>query len=52
MKSTTWTVTEHSGRVKRVVVAARSQRQLDRSRRNATNPPPPEPSLRRARPDR
>lgn len=51
MKPTTWTVTEHSGRVKRVVVGARTQRQLERSKRNLTNPPPPVPSARR-RPDR
>lgn len=41
MNTTTWTVTDRNDRVKKVVVQARTQRQLDRSRHNATNPPPP-----------
>lgn len=51
MKPTTWTVSDRNDRVKKVVVQARTQRQLERSRKNALNPPLPEPSLRRG-PDR
>lgn len=47
MKPTTWTVTDRNDRVTKVVVQARTQRQLERSRRNATNPPPPVYSPRR-----
>lgn len=51
MKPTTWTVTDHTDRVKKVVVSARTQRQLERSKANAANPPPP-PYNPRRRPDR
>lgn len=47
--ATTWMVTT-GDRVQAVVVSARTQAQLERSRKNATNPPPPEPNLRRGRP--
>jgi hypothetical protein len=52
MKPTNWIVTDRKGRVRLVEVAARTQAQMDRSKRNLENPPPPEPNLRRARPDR
>jgi hypothetical protein len=39
---TTWRVTDRNDRVRTVEVAARTQAQRDRSKRNVENPPPPE----------
>jgi hypothetical protein len=47
MKATSWTITDRNERVTKVIVQARTQRQLELSRRNATNPPPPPYSPRR-----
>lgn len=50
--STTWQLRDRTDQVRTVQVAARTQRQRDRSRRNVEHPPPPQASLRRGRPDR
>jgi hypothetical protein len=38
---TTWRVTDRAEQVRNVEVAARTQAQLERSKRNVENPPPP-----------
>lgn len=41
-KPTTWTLLDRNGQIRRIVVAARTQAQRDRSKRNVENPPKPE----------
>lgn len=50
MNRTVWKLTDRQQRVKNVTVAARTQRQLERSKKNAFNPPAPRFPHRRVRP--
>lgn len=49
---TGWTLRRADASEKRINVPKRTEAQRERSKRNVEHPPAPEPSLRRARPDR